>query len=65
MLEHGTIAPLEMVALLKDCGIALAAPSGAAVTLPEEGLVLEPFGAKLSAFLARGSGSGSVQPCRK
>ena len=53
MLKHGTIAPVEMVALLKESGIALAAPSGAAGTLPEEGLVLEPFGAKLSAFRAR------------
>lgn len=53
LLKHGTIAPVEMVALLKESGIALAAPSGAAGTLPEEGLVLEPFGAKLSAFRAR------------
>jgi len=53
LLEHGTIAPLEMVALLKGCGIALAAPLGAAGTQPDEGLVLEPFGAKLAAFRAR------------
>ncbi|MBX9832150.1 MAG: peptidase M41, partial [Burkholderiaceae bacterium] len=61
LLEHGTIAPLEMVALLKDCGIALAAPSGAAGTLPDEGLVLEPFGAKLSAFRARASAEASAE----
>ncbi len=59
LLEHGTIAPVEMVALLKGCGIALAVPSGAAGTLPEEGLVLEPFGAKLTAFRAR----TSSEPC--
>ena len=61
LLEHGTIAPLEMVALLKDCGIALAAPSGAAGSLPDEGLVLEPFGAKLSAFRARASAEASAE----
>jgi len=29
--------------------------------LPEEGLVLEPFGAKLSAFRARGAASSARQ----
>lgn len=48
LLRQGTIAPVEMVALLRDCGIALAAP--AAGGLPDEGLVLEPFAAKLGAF---------------
>ncbi|MCT6719738.1 AAA family ATPase [Acidovorax sp. K2F] len=61
LLEHGTIAPAEMVALLQGCGIALEAPSDAAGTLPEEGLVLEPFGAKLSAFRARGAASSARQ----
>ncbi|MDP4077145.1 AAA family ATPase [Acidovorax sp. A1169] len=48
LLHQGTIAPVEMVALLKDCGIALAAPVQGG--LPDEGLVLEPFAAKLGAF---------------
>ena len=61
LLAHGTIAPAEMVALLQGCGIALAPPSDAAGTLPEEGLVLEPFGAKLSAFRARGAASAAPQ----
>lgn len=61
LLAHGTIAPAEMVALLQGCGIALASPSDAAGTLPEEGLVLEPFGAKLSAFRARGAASAAPQ----
>lgn len=48
LLRQGTIAPVEMVALLKDCGIALAPPAPGG--LPDEGLVLEPFAAKLGAF---------------
>lgn len=48
LLQQGTIAPVEMVALLRDCGIALAAPAHGG--LPDEGLVLEPFAAKLGAF---------------
>ncbi|MES2612699.1 MAG: AAA family ATPase [Pseudomonadota bacterium] len=48
LLHQGTIAPVEMVALLRDCGIALATPVQGG--LPDEGLVLEPFAAKLGAF---------------
>ena len=48
LMKDGSIAPAEMAALLDGCGIALA--PGAA---PEEGLVLEPFAARLAAWAAQ------------
>ena len=47
LMKAGSIAPAEMAALLDGCGIALA--PGAA---PEDGLVLEPFATRLTAFHA-------------
>ena len=47
LMRQGSIAPAEMAALLDGCGIALA-PRAA----PEDGLVLEPFAARLTAFHA-------------
>ena len=49
LLARGAIAPAEMVALLGACGIALAPTAAQAA---DEGLVLEPFAARLAAFRA-------------
>lgn len=48
LLQHGAITPPEMVALMRDCAIALAAPDPQPGG--EEGLVLEPFAARWAVF---------------
>jgi len=48
LMKDGSIAPAEMAVLLGGCGIALA-PSA----VPDEGLVLEPFAARLATWAAQ------------
>ncbi len=50
LLAHGSIAPVALLPMLERYGIVLAPLVDATGTLPDEGLVLAPFAARLEAF---------------